>query len=90
MCLCCVLVSGWSLNEEFGLEFKLSCREQNGLQDKKKIYIYILVARGMKRKKKKSKTCGPSAGKAGVCFSHPPLGVCTSLKKKTTTTTTHV
>lgn len=36
----------------------------------------------MKRKKKKSKTCGPSAGKAGVCFSHPPLGVCTSLKKK--------
>lgn len=24
------------MNEEFGLEFKLSCREQNGLQDKKK------------------------------------------------------
>lgn len=37
VCLCVyVLVSGWSLNEEFGLEFKLSCGEQNGLQDKKK------------------------------------------------------
>lgn len=31
-----VLVSGWALNEEFGLEFKLSCREHNGLQDNKK------------------------------------------------------
>lgn len=31
-----VLVSGWSQNEEFGLEFELSCREQNGVQDKKK------------------------------------------------------
>lgn len=52
MCLCCVLVSGWSLNEEFGLEFKLSCREQNGLQDKKKnIYIYI----GRKGNEKKEK-----------------------------------
>lgn len=28
-----VVVSGWALNEKFGLEFKLSCREQNGLQD---------------------------------------------------------
>lgn len=32
-----VRVSGWALNEEFGLEFKLSYREQNGLQDKKNI-----------------------------------------------------
>lgn len=31
-----VLVCGWSLNEEFGLEFKLSCREQNSLNDLKK------------------------------------------------------
>lgn len=28
-----VVVSGWALNEKFGLEFKLSYREQNGLQD---------------------------------------------------------
>lgn len=31
-----VLVCGWSLNEEFGLEFKLSCREENGLYEGKK------------------------------------------------------
>lgn len=40
LCVCVyVIVSGWALNEKFGLEFKLSCREQNGLQDKKKILV---------------------------------------------------
>lgn len=57
-----VLVSGWSLAEEFGFEFKLSRREQNGLQEKK-----YIGREGMK-----TKTCGPSAGKARVHFSRPP------------------
>lgn len=51
VCLCvCVLVSGWSLNEKFGLEFKLPCREQNGVQDKKKKKD-ILVEREKKNHK---------------------------------------
>lgn len=62
-------------------------QNKNSLQDFKNNWSQEGKKMKNKKKKKEMKTCGPSAGKAKVCFNRPPLGVCTSLGEKKQNTT---